>query len=831
MSQYWQNRFKMLEDARNKTAKKTVQAVTPAFDLAQAQIEKEINAWYGRFAQNNEISLAEAKKLLNSRELKEFKWDVEEYIKYGRQNAIDQKWMKELENASARFHISRLEALKIRTQNAAERAFGNEVDQIDEMAARIYMDDYYHTAYEIQRGLGVGWDVAQIDQRRLDNILSKPWTADKQTFSDRIWKSKTQLLDSLHAELTQMCVLGKAPDQTINNIAKRMNVSKGQAGRLVMTEAAYFGSTAQKDCFNDLDVEKFEVVATLDNRTSDVCQAMDGQVFDMKDFQIGVTAPPFHVWCRSCTAPWFEDNNDGTRAARGEDGKTYQVPASMKYPDWKQSFVNGGSKDGLTPIVDIEDLKKQIADKELDFDVLKRQIIDTKLDKDDFIKGRDNPFYKNFNSMSDDEYKKYVSELRKQERDLTDEINKLGKDIDRYYERPKRGTPEREEWDKWKTDNNIEIDDLNNRYYKKHDERSDVREQIDEAHDFSNWKRRFGNKTEQDFIDKINSLTEAQQKVQDEIDDLKKQIEVELKRQAKVAYNAKELREIKEEIIKKHEAILKTDVQKQEFADIIDGMTKEQANLYEKMGVNFDNNNYHYRGKGAHYTPSARCVEMNIDRANWEKAVGRSASGAWKTKFHEELHQIDHVLANGRSKFGLLNDGSGKYSYWAFTSTNTVTGSKMIQAIDDDILSAINTAIDWKNATLGTNIKPLKSLNRISSEGKDAFLEWLKSNYSTEKDKALISVFTDAVGMTTKANLHPWKHGFWGHDAAYCKYNGKDGATSEVWAELCSGLLRNDKEMIAAFTDLMPNTVKVYSDTLDEVMEWAKSESFTYAKP
>ena len=347
MSTYWQKRFQAVEEMNNRVAKETVQSITPAFDKAQAQIEKEINAWYARFAKNNEISIQDAKKLLNTKELKEFRWDVDEYIKYGRQNAIDQQWMKQLENASSRFHISRLEALKIRTQNAAEQAFGNELDQIDEMAARIYMDDYYHTAYEIQRGLGIGWDVAQIDQKKLDKILSKPWTTDKQTFSDRIWKSKTQLVDSLHTELTQMCVLGKSPDQAINNIAKRMNVSKSQAGRLVMTEAAYFGSAAQKDCFNELDVEKYEIVATLDSHTSEICQQMDGKVFDMADFQAGVTAPPFHVWCRSCTVPWFEDNDDGTRAARGADGKTYQVPASMKYDDWKNTFVDGGNKNNL----------------------------------------------------------------------------------------------------------------------------------------------------------------------------------------------------------------------------------------------------------------------------------------------------------------------------------------------------------------------------------------------------------------------------------------------------------------------------------------------------
>ena len=350
MSNYWQKRFEMLEDARNKTAIETVRSVTPAFDKAQAQIEKEIDAWYARFAKNNQISLQEAKKLLNTKELKEFRWDVQEYIKYGRENAIDQKWMKELENASSRFHISRLEALKIHTQNAAERAFGNELDQLDQMAAKIYMDDYYHTAYEIQKGLGIGWDVSKIDQNKLDKIISKPWTTDNDTFKDRIWKQKTSMVSELHNQMTRMCILGKSPDEAIREmerfVDKEVKNKKAVAGRLVMTEAAYFGSAAQKDCFNDLDVEKYEIIATLDHRTSEVCQQMDGKVFDMKDFQAGVTAPPFHCWCRSCTAPYFEDADD-MRAARGADGQTYYVPASMKYKDWKESFVDGGSKKSL----------------------------------------------------------------------------------------------------------------------------------------------------------------------------------------------------------------------------------------------------------------------------------------------------------------------------------------------------------------------------------------------------------------------------------------------------------------------------------------------------
>lgn len=123
-----------------------------------------------------------------------------------------------------------------------------------------------------------------------------------------------------------------------------MNTSRASAGRLIMTEQAFFSSAAQKDCFVELDVEQFEIVATLDSRTSEICRGMDGKHFPMSEWKIGVTAPPFHVNCRSTTVPFFADDFGvvGERAARDEaTGETYYVPANMTYKQWKQAFVDG----------------------------------------------------------------------------------------------------------------------------------------------------------------------------------------------------------------------------------------------------------------------------------------------------------------------------------------------------------------------------------------------------------------------------------------------------------------------------------------------------------
>ena len=354
-SDYWKLRFEQLEAAQNGQGAAAVAEIERQYKEAQKQIEGQIARWYQRFADNNGISLAEARQYLKGAALKEFQWDVQDYIKYGQDNALMGGWMKELENASAKYHISKLEALKIQTQQSLEVMFSKQMGTVTGAMGDIFESGYYHTAYELQKGFNIGWDIAGLDQSQIEKVLSKPWAVDGKNFSERIWTNKEKLISELHGELTQNIMLGADPQKAIDSLAKKMKTSRYNAGRLIMTEEAYFSSAAQKDCFEELGVEQFEIVATLDSHTSDICRSLDGKHFPMKDYQPGVTAPPFHVFCRSTTVPYFdEDFGDiGERAARDEEtGKTYYIPDDMNYQDWKETFVDGGDKSGFDVVDD-----------------------------------------------------------------------------------------------------------------------------------------------------------------------------------------------------------------------------------------------------------------------------------------------------------------------------------------------------------------------------------------------------------------------------------------------------------------------------------------------
>lgn len=349
-NQYWVDRFLEEEKRVNRDARIYAGNIEKQYDRALKIIEEDINNWYNRIAKNNNISLLEAQKMLSAKELKEFKWDVNEYIKRGQENAVSGKWIKELENASAKAHISRLDALKLQIQNEIESLYGARDKQMADYIARTYSDSYYHSIFEVQKGTGVGSSFAALDKRRINTVINKPWAADGKNFSDRIWEDKTKLVNTLHNGLTQSFIRGDSPDKLIANIAKEFDVKKSVAARLVMTESAAYSSKAQQDAYITLGVDKYEIVATLDSRTSEICREMDGKIFDTKDYQVGVTANPFHVWCRTTTVPWYESLYDETRIARGEDGKTYKVPGDITYKEWKKEYVN---KDGIKEIIKV----------------------------------------------------------------------------------------------------------------------------------------------------------------------------------------------------------------------------------------------------------------------------------------------------------------------------------------------------------------------------------------------------------------------------------------------------------------------------------------------
>jgi len=366
--EYWKKRFEDLERFNHQRGRSFYHKIEKQYQIAMDAIEKDLSKWYLRFSKNNEISYVDARKLLNSKELKEFRWNVDQYMEKAKNN-IDGRWTKQLENASAKVHITRLDALNMQMQQHCEQLFGNYHDQTSEYLNRLYTENFYHTAFEVAKGTGVGTNFARLDKKMVDLVIHKPWASDGKEFSGRIWENRSKLVNTLHSELTTAIIKGDAPQKTIKAVAKKMDVSRSQAENLVLTETAALSSKATQDSYQELGLNRYEILATLDSRTSEICRNMDRKKFDMKDYQVGVTAPPFHPRCRTTTIPDIDGDITGERAARGKDGKTYYVPADMTYQQWEKKYVGKEQKKNV-PNIQIKDVNnaesfKKYSDKEI----------------------------------------------------------------------------------------------------------------------------------------------------------------------------------------------------------------------------------------------------------------------------------------------------------------------------------------------------------------------------------------------------------------------------------------------------------------------------------
>ncbi len=281
---------------------------------------------------------------------------------------------------------------------------------------------------------------------------------------------------------------------------------------------------------------------------------------------------------------------------------------------------------------------------------------------------------------------------------------------------------------------------------------------------------------------------------------------------------------IKFDIVQAHDKIL-TAGQRQELDRLLANITHEQLDFYQyyvKQAV--ARNDYHYK-QGGFYRSYDRKAYMDIDGNIWEKKAGYKGSGAWKTKFHEEFHQIDHMMGNTELSAYLNSDLQARI----MTNTMTVTGAKLSAAIEDDVVAFFNKAIkEYNDVGMVDPMKTIKTTARIPRNAKDAVKYYLKRHFTNDKEKAYISMLTDAIGLHTKGKSNPYGYGFWGHDNTYCKQRGKDGATSETWATFGSYLYAYDAETKKVIDALMPNTIQAYKEVFEQVMNYVRKNGIKY---
>lgn len=329
---YWNDRF---IQAKEDGLSDALQEFKKLNSITQYALEKQlsqIQAFYQKYANTNGLSLQDAKKQLTDRELKAFKLTLKEYTKLAQQKNLSNKQIKLLDNASIRSRLSRIEALWVHTQQFAEEMAADINVEMTTFLSKQYQSSYYQAAYHTQSLMGNYQTFRQVPKKQILAAIQEPWNA--LNYSERIWRQRDTLIIKLQQEITRSFIAQEASERTTERISQAFNTQTSNVRRLVETETAYIQEKALVNSFMELNVKQYQILATLDKHTSSTCRHLDKKVVNVSDCKLGVTAPPFHPYCRSTMIPYVKINERASRP----DTKTEYIP-DMNYQEWEDKYL------------------------------------------------------------------------------------------------------------------------------------------------------------------------------------------------------------------------------------------------------------------------------------------------------------------------------------------------------------------------------------------------------------------------------------------------------------------------------------------------------------
>lgn len=294
-SEYWAKREAEALRQRVTDEKEYDRRIKRIYGNMLNDVQTQINAFYGRYAASEGITLAEAKKRVSKLDIAAYERKAKKYVE---QRTFSKQANEEMRLYNATMRINRLEMLKANI--GLELIAGHA--ELEEFMGGILKG---RTEDELLRQAGILGKTIKSNAQTANAIVNASFHNAK--FSDRVWMYQDMLRDDLDKLLQQGLIQGKNPRVLAREIKKKFETSTFNAERLMRTELARVQTEAQKQSFERNGFEDYEFI--VNGGCCPICQGLSGKHFKVAKMMPGENAPPMHPHCRCSTAAW-EDSEE-----------------------------------------------------------------------------------------------------------------------------------------------------------------------------------------------------------------------------------------------------------------------------------------------------------------------------------------------------------------------------------------------------------------------------------------------------------------------------------------------------------------------------------------
>lgn len=330
---YWRDRETAQREAYILTEEEEMREVNRIYRDMYRWAEREISAFYGRYADAEGIDITEAKRRVSN-------LDIERYEELAKKYVADKDFSdranQEMRLYNATMRINRMELLKAQIGLKLVDGFND----IDKHYEKIATD---RAVQELERMSGIlGNTLTDVQTAKYArNIVNADFY--NANFSERIWSHMDNLRNELAVELQKGFISGVSSQKMAQNIKKQFEVSYKDAHRLVVTELRRVQTDVAKQQYEESDIEEYEYCA-VNPRACPICRELDGKVFKVADMKAGENAPPLHPNCHCTTAPKVNEDEYEQWLSWLENGGTTEQWDAMTDAErnrWYDGLLNG----------------------------------------------------------------------------------------------------------------------------------------------------------------------------------------------------------------------------------------------------------------------------------------------------------------------------------------------------------------------------------------------------------------------------------------------------------------------------------------------------------
>lgn len=254
------------------------------------------NYWQDRIAKNQEK--------LSDKTIKSINYQLQKY--YGRAmdrvirdfESVYDKIMRTVEDGK---EPTPADLYKLDKYWEAQATMRKELQKLGDKEIHLLSKAFETNFFEVYYGLALPGEPIfnSVDTEVVNQLINGIWVADGKQWSQRVWDNTERLAQTLNEELIHIVSTGRKDSDLKRALQERFGVSYHRAETLVRTEVAHIQTEAAKQRYKDYGIEYVEVLVDPDDRTCELCKALQG-----KKFKTTETPPlPVHPNERCCLVP------------------------------------------------------------------------------------------------------------------------------------------------------------------------------------------------------------------------------------------------------------------------------------------------------------------------------------------------------------------------------------------------------------------------------------------------------------------------------------------------------------------------------------------------